>query len=86
MNDPRGQAIFRRPRHNTLSAFILSQDYYDLPKRTIRANGKICHIFKPNTFSDVQNLYRDKASMDMTLSELTFLNNTCWDQKFQPDN
>ena len=46
MNDPRVQALFKRSRHNSLSIFIISQDYYELPKRTIRANGIISHIFK----------------------------------------
>ena len=31
-NDPRVQAIFNRSRHNNLSVFINSQDYYELPK------------------------------------------------------
>ena len=50
-------AMFKRGRHDKLSVFIISQDYYELPKRTIRANGNIYHIFKPNIFRDVQNLY-----------------------------
>ena len=64
------QATFKRERHNNLSMFIVSQEeYYELPKRTIRANGSVYHIFKPNNFRDVQNLYQHKASMDMTLHE-----------------
>ena len=69
MNDPRVQAMFERSRHNKLSIFIISQDYYELPKKTIRANGNIYHIFKPNNLSDVRNIYQDKVSMDMTLDE-----------------
>ena len=84
MNDPRIQAIFKRSRHNNLSIFIISQDYYELPKRTIRANGKISHIFKPNNFLDVCNIYQDKASMDMTLKEFKYLTNICWDKRYQP--
>ena len=67
MNDPRVQVRFKRSRHSNLSIFIISQDYYKLPKRTIRANDNIYHIFKPNNFLDVRNIYQDKASMDMTL-------------------
>ena len=52
--------MFKRGRHNHLSIFIISQDYYELPKRTIRANGNIYHIFKPNNFRDALNLYQDK--------------------------
>ena len=73
MNDPRVQVGFKRSRHFNLSIFIISQDYYELPKRTIRANGKIYHIFKPNNYRDVQNLYQDKASMDMTPNEFKIL-------------
>ena len=84
LNDPRVQAMFKRSRHNYLSILIISQDYYELPKRTIRANGNIYHIFKPNNFRDVQNLYQDKASMDMTLNEFKYSISTCWDKNFEP--
>ena len=84
MNDPCVQAMFRRSRHNNLSIFIISQDYYEIPKRTIRANGNICHIFKPNNFRDALNVYQDKKSMDMTLNEFKILTSTCWDEKYQP--
>ena len=73
MNDPRVQAIFKRSRHDNLSIFIISQDYYELPKKTIRANGIIYHIFKPNIYRNVQNLYQDKASMDMRLNAFKYL-------------
>ena len=73
MDDPRVQAIFKRSRHNNLSFFIISQDYYELSKKTIRCNGNIFHVFKPNNFRDVQNLYQDKASMDMTLNDFKYL-------------
>ena len=45
MNDPRVQAMFKRSRHNSLSVLIISQDYYELPKKTIGANGNIYHLF-----------------------------------------
>ena len=35
MNDPRVQAMFKRSRHNNLSSFIISQNYYELPKKII---------------------------------------------------
>ena len=84
MNDPRVQAMFKRSRHNSLSILIISQDYYELPKRTIRATGNIYHIIKPNNFLDVRNIYRDKAAMDMTLDEFKYLTSTCWNKNYQP--
>ena len=83
MEDPRVQAMLKQSRRNNLAIFIFSQNYYELPKRTIRANGNIYHIFKPKNFRDVQNLYQDKASMDMTLNELKYLTSTCWNEKYQ---
>ena len=81
MNDPRVQSLFKRSFHNSLSVFIISQEHYDLPKLILRANGNIYHIFEPNSFRDIQNLYQDKASIDMTLSEFKCLNSACWDEK-----
>ena len=84
MDDPRVQARFKRSRHINLTIFIISQDYYELSKKTIRCNGNIFHIFKPNNFRDVLNLYQYKSSMDMTLNESKLLTSTCWKEKNQP--
>ena len=84
LNDSRVQALFKRSRHNNISIFIISQDYYELPKRTIRANSNIFHLFKPHNIRDVQNLFQDKASMDMTINEFKGLGNFCWQTSFQP--
>ena len=84
MDNPKVQAMFKISRHNNLSIFIISQDYYELSKKTIRCNGNIFHIFKPNNFLDVRNLYQDKASMDMTLGEYKYLSSICWNKSFQP--
>ena len=84
INDPSVQAMFKISRHNNLSTFIFSQDNFELPKRTIRANGKFHHIFEPNNYGDLQNLYQDKASIDMTLNEFKLITSTCWNEKYRP--
>ena len=76
--------MFKRGRHYNLSIFIISQNYYELPKRTIRANRNIYHIFKPNTFLDVRNIHQDEASMEMRLDEFKLLISTCWNEKYKP--
>ena len=83
-NNEEIQATFKRGRHNNLSIFIISQDFYELPKRTNRTNGNIYHIFKPNNSRDVQILYQDTASMDMNLNEFKYLTSTCWNKNYQP--
>ena len=75
--------MFKRSRHINLSVFIISQDYFELPRGTIRANGNICHVFKLSNVRDVQNLYQDKASMDMSINESKYLTSTCRNEKNQ---
>ena len=84
INNDKIQAMFKRGRHNNLSIFIISQDYYELPKKTIRANGKMFHLFKTNNYLDVRKIYQDKASIDMTLDEFKSLISICWKEKYQP--
>ena len=76
--------MFKRGRHNNSSVFIKSQDYYELPKRIIRANGIIYHVFKSIKYRVVQNLHQYIASMDMTLNEFELLTSSCWNKKNQP--
>ena len=61
--------MFEQPRHNNISIFIISQNYYELPKRIICANGNTYHIFQRNKFRDFQKLYQDKVSLELTLTE-----------------
>ena len=79
----RVQAMFQRNRHNNLSTFLISQNYYELAKGTMRANGNIHHTFTPKKHKDLQNLYRVKASMDMAFNDFKYLTTSCWDKKFQ---
>ena len=60
MIDPRVQAMFKRYRLNNLSIFLIGQDCHELPKKAIRSNGNIYHIFKSNYFLDVRNIYQVK--------------------------
>ena len=55
INDKK-QAMFKRGRHNNLSIFRISHDYYELPKRTIRANGNNYHILS-QTISEMFKIY-----------------------------
>ena len=60
MDDPRVQAMFKRSRHNNLSTLMISQDCYELSEKTIRSNGSIYHIFRPNNFLNVRNIIKIK--------------------------
>ena len=44
INDPRVQAMFKKSRHDKISIFRKSQEYYELPERTNRASGNKYHF------------------------------------------
>ena len=83
-NGPRIQATFMGSRQINFSLFVTCQDYNELPKKKIRANGNIFYIFKPSNYRDIQNLYKDKPSLDITLNKLKYPTSTCWNEKHQP--
>ena len=70
-------------RHNYSSIFNISQHCYELPKITIRAKGKIYHIFEPNNFRDVLNICQDKSSRKMIVNKFKILTSSCWTKKYQ---
>ena len=84
LNDLWVQALFKRRRRKKPSTFLIIQDYYHFPKRSVRAKANIYHNFKPNSFRDVLSLQQDKSSMDMLLNEFILLTSTCWIEKYQP--
>ena len=53
MEDPRVQAMFKRSRHNNLSIFIISQDYYELSKKKQYAVKAISFIYSNQTISEM---------------------------------
>ena len=90
MSDPRVQKHCLNNLDIIFDLFLFNQYWYNLPETTLRANGIIYHIFKPNNFRDVQNLNRNKDSENMTLNDFklvcTLLTTTCWDKNHQPLN
>ena len=53
MDDPRVQAMFKRPGHNILSIFIISQDYCDLSKKKQKVVMIISFIYSNRTISEM---------------------------------
>ena len=51
INNDKIQAILKRGRHNNLSIFIISQDYYELPKREQLEIMEISITFSNQTIS-----------------------------------
>src|SRR5580692_519208 len=57
-------AFFTRSRHNNIDCIYISQNYYHLPRHTIRSNSNFLILFNLDPI-DTDHLYRDSgASVD----------------------
>ena len=54
-------AFFTRSRHNNIDCIYISQNYYHLPRHTIRSNSNFLILFKLDPL-DTDNLYRDSGA------------------------
>lgn len=59
---------YTRGRHNNVNCFYLAQDYYELPKRTIRRNANFIIFFETEGRS-MNIFYNDHVSSDMPKEE-----------------
>ena len=56
--------FFTRGRHEDLDVYYISQNYFALPRQSIRNNSDRLLLFKQN-LRDVQKMYQDIAAFDM---------------------
>ena len=57
-----------RGRHNNIDIYYISQNYFHLPKKTIRINSNII-ILLEQTLRDIILLFHVIARLDMNLKE-----------------
>ena len=60
--------FFTRGRHNNIDLYYISQNYFPLPKNTIR-NNTIKIILPKQTLKDIILLFHDTAGLGMNLEE-----------------
>lgn len=67
-NQSKVEDFYTRGRHNNCSSIYISQNYYKLPRQTIRTNANILILFSQSK-KDLQHIYEDYISKDMTWYE-----------------
>ena len=72
---------YTRGRHNNVDCFYLSQNYFRLPRQTIRENSNFICLFKQDN-KNIQHIYQDHASHDMEYDEFKNLCKLCWSKPF----
>ena len=66
-----------RGRHNNIDCFYLSQNYFKIPKQTIRENTNFICLFEQDE-RNLTHIHRDHASKDMSFDEFKKLCHDCW--------
>ena len=76
-------AFFTRSRHNNIDCIYISQNYYHLPRRTIRSNSNFLILFNLDPI-DTDHLYRDSgASVDFKdINKFRQLCERAWSKKY----
>lgn len=73
------ETYYIRGRHSNVDCFYLAQNYFKLPRQTIRENANFICLF-PQDLKNVNHIYNDHVSADMPKEEFRKLCKTTWDQ------
>ena len=72
------ESYYIRGRHSNVDCFYLSQNYFKLPRQTIRENANfICLLFQDS--KNINNIYSDHVSQDMSKEQFRSLCKKAWE-------
>ena len=64
----KAEAYYTRGRHNSCDTLYISQNYFRLPRQTIRENSNLIILF-PQDARNLNHIHADHCSSDISLSE-----------------
>jgi hypothetical protein len=71
------ESYYIRGRHSNVDSFYLAQNYFKLPRQTIRENANFICLFKQD-LKNVNHIYDDHVSTDMPKDEFRKLCKVAW--------
>jgi len=71
------EAYYVRGRHSNCDCLCLSQNYFKLPRQTIRENANLFCLF-PQDQKNIDNIFNDHVSQDMTKERFKKLCKHAW--------
>lgn len=80
-NQEKVEAFYTRGRHNNVSSIYIAQNYFKLPRQTVRSNSNLIILF-PLAEKDVDNIHRDLVSRDMDRDEFMEFLRTAWKEPY----
>ena len=72
------ESYYVRGRHSNVDCFYLAQNYFKLPRQTIRENSNLICLFRQDLKS-LNHIYADHVGDDMTKEEFRKFCKNCWD-------
>ena len=71
------ESYYTRGRRSNVACFYLAQNYFKLPRQTIRENTNF-----PQDLKNVNHIYNDHVSSDMSKEEFRTLCKTAWEKPY----
>ena len=76
----KAEAYYTRGRHNNCDSFYISQNYFRLPRQTIRENANFIILF-PQDMKNLNHIFADHCSADMNIKEFKAFCKISWEAK-----
>ena len=73
----KAEAFYTRGRHNNCDTFYISQNYFRLPRQTIRENANFIILF-PQDSKNLNHIYADHCDDDMKVDEFKQFCRNVW--------
>jgi hypothetical protein len=73
------ETYYIRGRHSNVDCFYLAQNYFKLPRQTIRENANFICLFSQD-LKNINHIYNDHVYADMPKEEFRKLCKSAWDQ------
>ena len=74
----KAEAYYTRGRHNNCDTFYISQNYFRLPRQTIRENANFIVLFSQDA-KNLMHIHADHCNDDMSLKEFKTFCRKVWD-------
>ena len=74
------ESYYVKGRHSDVDCFYLAQNYFKLPRQTIRENTNFICLF-PQDLKNLNHIFDDHVGSDMTKEEFRQLCKTAWEKQ-----
>ena len=68
-------------RHSNVHCFYLAQNYFKLPRQTIKENANFICLF-PQDLKNLNHIFEDHVGSDMTKEEFRQLYKVAWEKQY----